>query len=58
MSAEGAKEHVSLVPLKSKLPTYFRFSEAPSAYFDLSLTNVLAMTLEKNLEMAELSVAM
>ena len=38
MSAEGAKERVTLVPSKSKLPTYFRFGEALAASCGLSPT--------------------
>ena len=45
MSAEGAKEHVTLVP--SKLPTYFRFGEALAASCGLSPTYGHATTWEK-----------
>ena len=38
MSAEGAKERVTLVSSKSKLPTYFRFGEALAASCGLSPT--------------------
>ena len=38
MSAEGAKERVTLVPSKTKLPTYFRFGEALAASCGLSPT--------------------
>ena len=47
MSAEGAKERVTLVPSKSKLPTYFRFGEALGASCGLSPTYSHATTWEK-----------
>ena len=59
MSAEGAKERVTLVPSKSKLPTYFRFGEALTASCGLSPTYSLVMRRRgKKLEMAELQAAM
>ena len=59
MSAEGAKERVTLVPSKSKLPTYFRFSEALAASCGLSPTYLRSCDdVGKKLEMAELQVAM
>ena len=58
MSAEGAKERVTLVSSKSKLPTYFRFGEALAASCGLSPTYGHATTWGKKLEMVELQVAM
>ena len=56
MSAEGAKERVTLVPSKSKLPTYFRFGEALAASCSLSPTYSHVMMWGK-LEMAKLQAA-
>ena len=47
MSVEGTKERVTLVPSKSKLPTYFRFGEALAASCGLSPTYGHATTWEK-----------